>query len=65
MLGLDAKAKFNMCDEDINKMAKLSTVADWAQQSGMDTGWCFLIFLINIYIYYFEMISMHFIILID
>ncbi|XP_033219362.1 alkaline phosphatase 4-like [Belonocnema kinseyi] len=38
MLGLDAKASVDTCDESTNKLAKLQTVADWAQESGLDTG---------------------------
>ncbi|XP_051163905.1 alkaline phosphatase 4-like [Leptopilina boulardi] len=38
ILGLDAKAQVNTCDKNINEAAKLSTIADWAQESGMDTG---------------------------
>ncbi|XP_011870247.1 PREDICTED: alkaline phosphatase 4-like isoform X1 [Vollenhovia emeryi] len=38
LIGLDARAQYNKCDEKINALSKLTTVADWAQQSGMDTG---------------------------
>ncbi|XP_018374762.1 PREDICTED: alkaline phosphatase 4 [Trachymyrmex cornetzi] len=38
MVGLDARAQVNKCDEQLNELSKLTTVADWAQQSGMDTG---------------------------
>ena len=38
MVGLDARAQVSKCDEQINELSKLTTVADWAQQSGMDTG---------------------------
>lgn len=38
VLGLDAKAERKKCDKKINEVSKLTTVADWAQQSGMDTG---------------------------
>ncbi|XP_036146810.1 alkaline phosphatase 4 isoform X2 [Monomorium pharaonis] len=38
LIGLDARAPYNKCDKELNRLSKLSTVADWAQQSGMDTG---------------------------
>ncbi|XP_017879385.1 alkaline phosphatase 4-like [Ceratina calcarata] len=38
VLGLDTRASFNHCDKNINHLSKVSTIADWAQQSGMDTG---------------------------
>ncbi|KZC12519.1 Alkaline phosphatase 4 [Dufourea novaeangliae] len=38
MIGLDTKAKYDHCDETINQASKLTTIADWAQQTGMDTG---------------------------
>jgi len=38
MVGLDARAQVSKCDEQINELSKLTTVADWAQQSGKDTG---------------------------
>nr|ACI00855.1 alkaline phosphatase [Pteromalus puparum] len=38
MLGLDSKAKFNTCDKTINENSHLTTIANWAQESGMDTG---------------------------
>ncbi|KAK0162195.1 hypothetical protein PV327_008549 [Microctonus hyperodae] len=38
VIGLDAKAPFNVCDADVNEARKLTTVADWAQSTGMDTG---------------------------
>lgn len=38
VLGLDTKASYNHCDQQIDRESKLSTVADWAQQSGMSTG---------------------------
>ncbi|KAL0121592.1 hypothetical protein PUN28_006844 [Cardiocondyla obscurior] len=38
LIGLDAKAEYSKCDKKINTLSKVSTVADWAQQSGMDTG---------------------------
>ncbi|KAL6259277.1 hypothetical protein P5V15_009195 [Pogonomyrmex californicus] len=39
LIGLDARAQYNKCDKEINELSKLTTVADWAQQSGMDTGY--------------------------
>lgn len=38
VIGLDARAKRKKCDKKINEISKVTTVADWAQQSGMDTG---------------------------
>jgi len=38
LIGLDARAQYNKCDKKINALSKVTTVADWAQQSGMDTG---------------------------
>ncbi|XP_029034185.1 alkaline phosphatase 4-like [Osmia bicornis bicornis] len=38
MIGLDAKASYNHCDKRVDQESKLTTVADWAQQSGMSTG---------------------------
>ncbi|EZA49964.1 hypothetical protein DMN91_011426 [Ooceraea biroi] len=38
VIGLDARAKTEKCDKKINEISKVTTVADWAQQSGMDTG---------------------------
>lgn len=38
MMGLDYKAKYNTCDSEINKRSHLTTIANWAQDSGMDTG---------------------------
>lgn len=38
VIGLDTKASFNHCDERIDKASKVTTVADWAQQTGMATG---------------------------
>lgn len=38
VIGLDAKAKTKKCDKKINEASKLTTIADWAQQSGKDTG---------------------------
>jgi len=38
LIGLDAKAETSKCDKKINELSKVTTVADWAQQSGMDTG---------------------------
>lgn len=49
VLGLDSKASYDHCDKNIDETSKVTTVADWAQQTGMDTGkyvpllfsWCF------------------------
>lgn len=38
VIGLDTRSSFNQCDKRIDQASKLTTVADWAQQSGMDTG---------------------------
>ncbi|XP_032669944.1 alkaline phosphatase 4-like isoform X2 [Odontomachus brunneus] len=38
VLGLDARAQRKQCDKKINEVSKLTTIADWAQQSGKDTG---------------------------
>ncbi|XP_066598048.1 alkaline phosphatase-like [Prorops nasuta] len=38
VIGLDARAPYNHCDKNINQLSKLTTIADWAQESGMDTG---------------------------
>lgn len=38
LIGLDARAEYSKCDKKINELSKVSTVADWAQQSGKDTG---------------------------
>jgi len=38
LIGLDAKAETSKCDKKFNELSKVTTVADWAQQSGMDTG---------------------------
>ncbi|KAF7383348.1 hypothetical protein HZH66_012698 [Vespula vulgaris] len=38
VIGYDAKARYNHCDKAINQLSKLTTIADWAQESGMDTG---------------------------
>ncbi|CAL7937305.1 unnamed protein product [Xylocopa violacea] len=38
VLGLDTKASYDHCDKRIDQTSKVTTIADWAQQSGMDTG---------------------------
>lgn len=38
VIGYDAKAEYNRCDKAINQLSQLTTIADWAQESGMDTG---------------------------
>jgi len=50
LVGLDAKAKTSKCDKKINELSKVTTVADWAQQSGMDTGESFKDY--NIFLFY-------------
>ncbi|KAJ8687410.1 hypothetical protein QAD02_023204 [Eretmocerus hayati] len=38
MLGLDGNAKYDTCNKSVNENSKLTTIASWAQQTGMDTG---------------------------
>lgn len=38
IIGLDGRVEESKCDKNINEISKLSTIANWAQQSGMDTG---------------------------
>lgn len=38
VIGFDANAEYNRCDKEINQLSKLTTIVDWAQESGMDTG---------------------------
>ncbi|XP_072756931.1 alkaline phosphatase 4 isoform X2 [Anoplolepis gracilipes] len=38
VIGLDGRAEAKKCDKKLNEISKLSTIANWAQQSGMDTG---------------------------
>ncbi|XP_058791164.1 alkaline phosphatase 4-like [Phymastichus coffea] len=38
MLGLDGKVKYNMCDKTTVENSHLTSIASWAQESGMDTG---------------------------
>ncbi|KAG8038873.1 hypothetical protein G9C98_003180 [Cotesia typhae] len=38
VIGLDPKALYNICEPSMNDERKLRTVADWAQDTGMDTG---------------------------
>lgn len=38
VIGYDANAHYNHCDIAINQLSKLTTIADWAQESDMDTG---------------------------
>ncbi|XP_076237776.1 alkaline phosphatase 4 isoform X2 [Calliopsis andreniformis] len=38
VIGYDTKASYNHCDKNIDEASKLTTVADWAQQTGMHTG---------------------------
>jgi alkaline phosphatase len=36
--GLDARAKYEECDPEINEKAKLENIINWAQAKGKDTG---------------------------
>ncbi|XP_076620217.1 alkaline phosphatase 4 isoform X2 [Colletes latitarsis] len=38
VIGLDTRSRFNKCDKATNEVSRLSTIADWAQQSGLATG---------------------------
>jgi len=38
VIGFDARAEWKKCDKKINEVSKVTTIADWAQQSGKDTG---------------------------
>lgn len=38
VIGLDSKAEHDHCDPAVNEASKVTTVADWAQKTGMDTG---------------------------
>ena len=38
MLGLDSRAKFNVCDKELNEESKLDSIMKWAQEAGKDTG---------------------------
>ncbi|XP_011254837.1 alkaline phosphatase 4 isoform X1 [Camponotus floridanus] len=38
IIGLDGRAEDEKCDKKIVEISKLSTIANWAQESGMDTG---------------------------
>ncbi|XP_012280687.1 alkaline phosphatase 4 [Orussus abietinus] len=38
VIGFDGKAPYNRCDSSINQASKISTIADWAQETGKDTG---------------------------
>lgn len=38
VIGLDGKAVLDTCDKSTIEERKLTTVADWAQATGMDTG---------------------------
>ncbi|XP_046427031.1 alkaline phosphatase 4-like isoform X2 [Neodiprion pinetum] len=38
VIGLDSKAIFEHCDKTVNKRSRLSTIAEWAQVAGKDTG---------------------------
>ncbi|XP_076176953.1 alkaline phosphatase 4-like [Ptiloglossa arizonensis] len=38
VIGLDTRSEYNHCDEAINRVTKLTTIADWAQETGMSTG---------------------------
>lgn len=49
VIGYDAKARYNHCDKAINQLSKLTTIADWAQESGMDTGECATSYFLSAY----------------
>ncbi|CAK9825686.1 Alkaline phosphatase 4 [Anthophora retusa] len=38
VIGLDTKASFNHCDKLVDQASKVTTIADWAQQTDMNTG---------------------------
>lgn len=38
MIGLGSKAEYNACNKAINQVNILTTIADWAQSSGLHTG---------------------------
>ncbi|XP_078049409.1 alkaline phosphatase 4 [Augochlora pura] len=38
IIGLDSSATYNQCNRTVNEAATVTTVADWAQKTGMDTG---------------------------
>lgn len=38
VIGFDSKVDYNDCDEKLNEAGKVSSVASWAQATGMDTG---------------------------
>ncbi|XP_017758149.1 PREDICTED: alkaline phosphatase 4-like isoform X2 [Eufriesea mexicana] len=38
VIGLDTKASFDKCDKHNDEKRKVTTIADWAQESGMGTG---------------------------
>ncbi|XP_076641739.1 alkaline phosphatase 4 [Halictus rubicundus] len=38
VIGLDSTATYNHCDPTVNEASKVTTIADWAQKTGMDTG---------------------------
>ncbi|XP_048511487.1 alkaline phosphatase 4 [Athalia rosae] len=38
VVGLDSRSKFERCDKTVNKLSRLSSIAEWAQAAGKDTG---------------------------
>ncbi|XP_054000166.1 alkaline phosphatase 4 [Hylaeus anthracinus] len=38
VIGFDNRASYNRCDKNINENSKVSTIADWAQNTGLATG---------------------------
>lgn len=46
MLGLGFKSKYNTCNKEINEKSQLTTIATWAQDTGLDTGEFFLFFVV-------------------
>ena len=38
LVGLDARAKYNVCDSSTNKESSVSSIMTWAQDAGKDTG---------------------------
>lgn len=38
VIGFDGKANYDDCEKNLNEASKVSSVANWAQATGMDTG---------------------------
>lgn len=38
LVGLDGKAEYNRCNKTVNQKSKVTTIVDWAQATGLDTG---------------------------